>query len=55
MVRSRTDTAQRTEVLCKFVCQNICCLIHAMYELGITPTGAETDDGPPILRFIRPA
>lgn len=25
------------EVLAKFVCHNICCLISAMYELGISP------------------
>jgi transposase len=36
-VRSKTDTAQKNEVLCKFVCQNLCCLIHAIYELGLTP------------------
>ncbi len=43
-VRSKTDTAQRNEVLCKFVCQNVCCLIHAMYELGISPFGSDRDD-----------
>jgi len=36
-VRSKTDTAMRNEVLCKALCHNICCLIHAMYELGIDP------------------
>jgi len=39
MVRSKTETAQTNEVLCKFVCQNVTCLISAMYELGITPPG----------------
>ncbi len=36
-VRSRTDAAQRNEVLAKFVCHNVCCLIAAWYELGIQP------------------
>lgn len=34
-LRSKSDTAQRNEVLCKILCHNICCVIHAMYELGI--------------------
>jgi transposase len=34
-VRSKTDTAMANEVLCKILCHNICCLIQAMYELGI--------------------
>src|SRR6266850_5475991 len=37
-VRSRTDVAMMNEVLCKILCHNICCLIQAMYELGIEPT-----------------
>jgi transposase len=36
-VRSKTDTAMRNEVLAKFVCHNVCCVIAAMYELGINP------------------
>jgi transposase len=36
-VRSRTDASMRNEVLCKILCHNICCLVSAMYELGITP------------------
>jgi transposase len=53
MVLSKTDTAQKNEVLCKFACQNVCCLIHAMYELGITPPGwnAQPEDSPAVLRF----
>ena len=34
-IRSRTQTAQHNEVLCKVLCHNICCLIQSMYELGI--------------------
>ncbi len=35
-VRSKTDVAMRNEVLCKVLCHNLCCLISAMHELGIT-------------------
>ena len=37
-VRSKTDVAMKNEVLCKVLCHNICCLVSAIYELGITPT-----------------
>jgi transposase len=36
-VRSKSDVAARNEVLCKILCHNICCLISAIYELGIEP------------------
>jgi transposase len=36
-IRSKTDTAQINEALCKVLCHNICCLISAIYELGIDP------------------
>jgi len=36
-VRSKTDVAMKNEVLCKILAHNICCLISAMYELGIEP------------------
>ncbi|MEX2310099.1 MAG: hypothetical protein WD738_21180 [Pirellulales bacterium] len=36
-VRSKTEVAMRNEVLAKILCHNICCLICAMYELGIDP------------------
>ena len=36
-VRSKTDVAAKNEVLCKVLCHNICCLISAIYELGIEP------------------
>ena len=41
-VRSKTDVAMKNEVLCKVLCHNICRLIHAIHELGITPTFADT-------------
>jgi transposase len=34
-VRSRTDAAMRNEVLCKFLCHNICVVIQSQCELGI--------------------
>jgi transposase len=36
-VRSKSDIAAKNEVLAKILCHNICCLISAMYELGIDP------------------
>jgi len=36
-VRSKTDTAMKNEVLGKILCHNICCIISAIYELGISP------------------
>jgi transposase len=52
-VRSKTDVAQKNEVLAKFVCHNLCCVISAWYELGIEPVfGCTQIDGPAlILRF----
>lgn len=34
-VRSRTETAMTNEVLCKFLCHNLCVLVHEECELGI--------------------
>jgi hypothetical protein len=36
-VRSRTESAQMNEVLCKVLCHNICVKVHSIYELGIVP------------------
>lgn len=36
-VRSKTPAAQMNEVLCKVLCHNLCCLVQAIYELGIEP------------------
>lgn len=36
-VRSKTQTAMKNEVLCKILAHNVCCLISAVYELGIEP------------------
>ena len=37
-VRSKTETAMKNEALCKLLAHNICCLVSAIYELGIDPT-----------------
>jgi transposase len=37
-LRSKTQTAQINEVLCKVLCHNLCCVIQSMYELGIEPS-----------------
>jgi len=49
-VRSKTDIAQRNEILCKVLAHNICVLIRAMYELhiptkylGTVEVAADTD------------
>ena len=34
-LRSKTDVAMVNEVLCKIVAHNICCVIHAVLELGV--------------------
>ena len=34
-VLSKTDTAMKNEVLCKFLCHNLCCIIQSQCELGI--------------------
>src|ERR1700730_13788443 len=34
-VRSKGDVAMKNEVLAKFLCHNICCLIMSQLELGI--------------------
>lgn len=36
-VRSRIFPAQVNEVLCKLLCYNLTCLVHAVHELGIDP------------------
>ena len=34
-IRSKTETAQVNEVLCKILCHNLCVLVQSIYELGI--------------------
>lgn len=37
-LRSKGNTAQTNEALCKILCHNICCLIQSMFEFGIEPS-----------------
>ena len=37
-LRSKTETAQVNELLCKVLAHNICVLIQSMHELGISPS-----------------
>lgn len=37
-LRSRGDTAQVNEALCKVLCHNLCVLIQSMFEFDIVPT-----------------
>jgi hypothetical protein len=42
-VRSKSDTGQVNEALCKVLCHNICVLIHAIHALDVEPNfGAES-------------
>ncbi len=36
-LRSKSDTGQINEALCKVLCHNLCVLVQAMHELGIEP------------------
>ena len=36
-LRSKTETAQVNEALCKVLCHNLCVVIQSMYELGNAP------------------
>jgi transposase len=57
-VLSKTDTAMKNEVLCKFLCHNICVVHQSHIELGIEPVfwGDKPPDssGPTILPLVRP-
>jgi len=55
-VRSKTDVARKNEVLCKILCHNICCLVSAIYELGIVPVfwpDQQEEEGPAILPMVQ--
>ncbi len=42
-VRSKTNTAMINEVLCKFLCHNLCVLIQEQSQLGIEPDFPKDD------------
>jgi transposase len=58
-VRSRTDVAMKNEVLCKFLCHNICAVHKSHLELGIAPVfwgdrPAKETTAAAILPLVRP-
>jgi transposase len=57
-VRSKTDTAMKNEVLCKFLCHNICVVHQSHLELGIEPVfwgEAPKEENPDILKMVQPS
>jgi transposase len=40
-VRSRSETGQMNEALCKILAYNLCCIIGSMYKFDIVPTFCE--------------
>lgn len=48
-VRSKDDVAMVNEVLCKLICHNLSCLIHAQCELGIESVFWKEEEGPKLL------
>ena len=56
-VRSKNDTAMVNEVLCKFLCHNLTCLIQEQETLGIVPVFWKDEprsENPEVLPFTRP-
>jgi transposase len=56
-VRSKTDTAMKNEVLCKFLCHNLCVVHQSHIELGIEPifwADKPPAEAPVTLPFARP-
>lgn len=55
-VRSKTDVAMENEVLCKFLCHNICVCIQSHCELGIEPVFGDDkfSEEPDVLPMVRP-
>ena len=56
----RSGRAMKNEVLCKFLCHNICCLIMRQCELGIEPVfwadekAGQAKGEPTIVPMVRP-
>jgi transposase len=55
-VRSKTDTAMKNEVLCKFLCHNIVVVHQSQVELGIDPVfwKEEPEQHSDVLPLVRP-
>ncbi len=57
-VRSKLPVAQVNEVLCKVLCHNLACIVHAITEFGIdvgfgTPPAVPSPSGPPTLTVVK--
>ena len=55
-VMSQTDTAMKNEVLAKFLCHNLSCLIMEQETLGIAPVfwkDEPQDESPSVLPMIQ--
>jgi transposase len=55
-VRSKTDVAMKNEVLCKFLCHNLCVVHQSHIELGIEPvfwTNEPESEPPTILPLVQ--
>ena len=48
-VINKTDTAMVNEVLCKFLCRNLTCLIQEQEKLGIAPIFWPKEECLPVL------
>jgi hypothetical protein len=57
-VRAKNSTAMKNEVLAKFICYNLTCVIHSQCELGIEAEFWNESDAknnrPCVLPFVRP-
>jgi transposase len=42
-IRSRSDTGQVNEALCKIHCHNVCVMIHATHSLGVEASFAPSN------------
>jgi hypothetical protein len=45
-LKSRNWEAQKNEALCKVICHNIVCLVHALNELSVKPEFLELNSLP---------
>lgn len=43
-IRSKSETAQVNEILCKVICHNLCCLVQAIFEFGLEPKFWKSED-----------
>jgi transposase len=51
-VMSKTQTAMKNEVLCKFLCHNICCVIMSQVELGIETVFWKDGGAEPVVKLL---